>query len=87
MNINLHIERLVLDGPPFEQRQGPHLQAAVEQELTRLLAANGLAQELHSGGATPQAHASGIQLADKTHPTWLGKQVAHCIYNSIRGTK
>ena len=86
MRINLHTEALVLDGPPFEQRQGPHLQAAVEQELTRLLAANGLVQELHSGRATPQAHAS-IQLGNTTHPTWLGQQIAHSIYNSIGGTK
>ena len=37
MNINLHIERLILDGLPITRQQGPHVQAAVEAELTRLL--------------------------------------------------
>ena len=41
-NIHLHIERLVLDGLPIDRGQGPHVQAAVEAELTRLLTENGL---------------------------------------------
>ena len=42
-NIHLHIERLILDGLPIERAQGPHVQAAVEAELSRLLTENGLA--------------------------------------------
>ena len=41
-NIHLHIERLILDGLPIECAQGPHVQAAVEAELARLLTENGL---------------------------------------------
>ena len=41
-NIHLHIERLILDGLPIERAQGPHVQAAVEAELARLLTENGL---------------------------------------------
>ena len=37
MNINLHIERLILDGLPIEPRQRAQVQAAVEAELARLL--------------------------------------------------
>ena len=36
MNIQLHIERLVLDGLPLTRREGALVQAAVETELARL---------------------------------------------------
>ena len=53
MRIELHIERLILDGLPLEIRHGPLVRAAVEKELTRLIAAHGLGHEWQSGGAVP----------------------------------
>lgn len=38
MIVNLHIERLVLDGMPIGSHEAPLVQAAVEVELARLLA-------------------------------------------------
>ena len=43
MNINVHIERLILDGLPVKGSDGSIIQAAVETELSRLLGEQGLA--------------------------------------------
>lgn len=83
MNINLHIERLVLDGLPVEHHQGPLVKAAVEAELSRLLTADGLANSLMSGGAMPSAPAPGIQLTSNRNPTQLGQQIARAVYGGI----
>ena len=38
-SVNLHIERLVLEGLPLGAHEGPLVQAAIEVELGRLFAA------------------------------------------------
>lgn len=83
MNINLHIERLVLDGIPLDPGRRPLLQAAVEAELTRLLENGGLNDALQTGGAFYNVRAAGIQLADDTSPTRLGEQIAGAVFGGI----
>jgi hypothetical protein len=87
MNINLHIERLVLDGLPIERNQGPHIQAAVEAELTRLLAENGLAGDLQKGGVVSGIRANQIQFAPGSNPTQMGTQIARSVYGGIRNKR
>jgi hypothetical protein len=83
MKIKLHIDRLILDGLPLERRHRPHVQAAVEEELTRLLAAHGLGREWQSGGTVPRIRAPSFQLANANPPSRLGQQIAGSIYGSI----
>jgi hypothetical protein len=83
MNINLHIERLVLDGLPIGRNQGPHVRAAVEAELTRLLAQNGMAANLQTGGAVPQLGTNVMQLSQGHDPIQMGTQIAHSVYSGI----
>lgn len=83
MNINLHIDRLILDGLPIERHHGPLVKAAVEAELSRLLAADGLANSLMAGGAMPSVRAPGIQLASDSNPTRLGQQIGRAVYGGI----
>lgn len=83
MTIHLHIERLVLEGLPLEKRHGPQVQAAVEAELARLLAAGGLALELQAAAAVPRRPAEGIQLGNESHPARLGQQIAQSVYGGI----
>ena len=85
MNINIHIERLILDGLPISQRQRPQVQAAVEAELSRLLAADGLASHLQSGGALSHLKGGNIQLTHHSDPNTLGQQIARSVYNGIGG--
>ena len=83
MKINLHIDRLVLDGLPIDHQQGPLVKAAVEAELSRLLTANGLANSLLAGGATPSVPAPGIEMSSDRNPARLGQQIGRAIYGGI----
>jgi hypothetical protein len=83
MNINLHIERLILDGLPIGHGQGSFVKAAVEAELSRLLAAKGLNPDLLSGGMIPTVQADSIQLSGGSSPAALGHQIAQALYGGI----
>jgi hypothetical protein len=86
-NIHLHIERLILDGLPIERAQGPHVQAAVEAELSRLLTENGLNATWKAGGAVPGVRASAIQLPSGSSPAEMGIQIAQSVYSGIGNTR
>jgi hypothetical protein len=81
MNIQLHIERLVLDGMPLTATEGAAVQAALESDLARLLSSGnlrgltGVALENLSGGE--------IQIASGSKPARAGNQIAHAVYSSL----
>jgi hypothetical protein len=83
MNINLHIERLVLYGISPSPGEYPLLQAAVEVELTRLLASSHLSDALQSGGALYDVRTASIQLANDGSAVRLGEQIAGTVYGAI----
>ncbi len=83
MNVNLHIERLILDALPVTAAQGPLVQAAMEAELARLFAAHGLAPNLQRGFAAPHAPGGTIQLTDGNDAGGIGRQVAQSVYGAI----
>jgi len=85
MNINLHIDRLILDGLPVATAQGPFVQAAVESEITRLLGADGLSASLCAGGALPSVASGTIQLSSNPGPVDLGKQIATAVSGALGG--
>lgn len=83
MNINVNIERLILEGVSIPVSQRPLLQAAVEAELARLLTADGLASSWEKGGAVPSLSAGVIQLNSDINPTQLGQQIAQSVYRGM----
>src|SRR5215217_7764895 len=83
MKINLHIERLVLEGLPLSSGQAPLVQLAVQQELTRLLGSNGIAPGLMSGGAMPHASGGNMQLAQEASPRQMGTQIAQSVHEGL----
>jgi len=83
MNINLHIERLILDGVNVAPGQRHLLQATITAELTRILAEGGLSPNLAQGVALPRVPASDIQLNNVNNPAQLGRQVAESVYRGI----
>ena len=83
MNINLHIERLVLDGLDIAPEQRPVLQAAVEGELRRLLTERGLSPSLAQGVAVPRLSVRDMQIAIASNPTEVGHQIAQSVYGGI----
>ncbi|MEM9006468.1 MAG: hypothetical protein AAGE59_23455 [Cyanobacteria bacterium P01_F01_bin.86] len=83
MDINLHIEQLVLDGLSLSPRERRQLQATVETELGHLITENGLANYLHSNGTVPALTADTIQVSNNPNPSQLGTQIAQAVYQGI----
>jgi hypothetical protein len=83
MNINLHIERLVLDGVPLAPSGRPRLRAAVEGELSRLLTEGGLSAGVQSGGAMPTVRAIPMLIDGDAHPSRMGQAIARSVYGGL----
>jgi hypothetical protein len=83
MNINVNIDRLILDGVSVPQAQRPLLQAAVAAELGRLMTEGGVGESWRSGGAVPSVPAAAIQLAADGNYTQWGQQIARSVYGGI----
>jgi hypothetical protein len=83
MNIDVNIERLILDGVPLPPGQQPQVRAAVEAELARLLAEGGLYPELAAGGAVPSLPAGNVEMTGDGNPAQLGTQIARAVYGGI----
>ncbi len=83
MKIQLHIERLILDGLPIERRDASLLQATVETELQRLISTEGLAPTLLNGGALHAAPGGSIQLTNDSTPAQVGTQIAQAVYGGL----
>jgi hypothetical protein len=84
MNINLHIERLILDRLPIDGGDGGSLRIAMETELTRLFTQSGGTPSWQTGTALPSLRADAIQLTAQNSPSQLGRQIAGSIHNGIR---
>lgn len=83
MNIELHIDRLILDGIPLAPAHRPLVQAAVEAELARLVAEGGISPMLQTGGALPRVPGGAIQLTNDNNPHALGQQIAQAVYGGL----
>ena len=83
MNINLHIDRLVLEGLPLTRAQGPVVQRAVEMELARLFAGTGIGPGFRSGGMVPRATGGAMQFARESTPRQLGTQIAQSVHEGL----
>jgi len=83
MNVNLHIEQLILDGIDLPPHQREALAAAVQGELTRLIAVGGLSPSLQQGGAKAQVAGDRLQLSPGQPPELMGQQIARSVYGGI----
>ena len=81
MNVRLHIDELVLDGfPPVDRYR---IAAAVEAELARLLADQGVPSGLEKGGTIDRLDAGSFGLASDARPDRIGVQVAQAVYGGL----
>ncbi|MFA6162542.1 MAG: hypothetical protein WC685_03825 [Methylobacter sp.] len=83
MNINLHIERLVLDGVNIAPGQKHLLQSIITTELTQLLTESGLSSSLSEGINLPRVSTNDIQLTSGNKPIQLGQRIAQSVYGGI----
>jgi hypothetical protein len=80
MRIELHIERLVLDGTGVEPRHAGAVRAAVETELTRLLTAvPELSWSSWQDRRLRRVTAPPVRLGGARNATALGRAVAHSL--------
>ena len=81
MNLDLHIEELILHSFPSHQQ---HLiGAAIEQELTRLFTEQGLPPTLAKGGQLGQIDGGAFNVAANATADAIGSQVAQAVYGGI----
>jgi hypothetical protein len=83
MNVNLHIERLVLDGVGIEPGQRDSLQAAIESELRRRFRSGALGSDLVAGAALPHLNAAQIRTTVQVRTADLGQQIAGAIHEGL----
>ena len=81
MSINVHIERLVLEGLPIAGIQGATMGTAVEAELARLLGTEGLS--MTACRAEPHLPAANIQLKPRSDPGSLAAQIGGAVYDLL----
>jgi hypothetical protein len=84
-SVQLHIERLVLDGLPISPAQGPLIGEAVEAELTRLLTIQGLAAP--GSRAEPNLAAGDIRLSPEGRSRSFGQQIGAAVHQVLNQAK
>jgi hypothetical protein len=85
MTIDVHIQRLVLDGmPPMADTRA--VRSALRRELVRLLQTGGLSDEIRIGGALPHLRGDAIHVQPAALPQRFGEQVAGAVHGAIGGS-
>jgi hypothetical protein len=80
MNVELHIEELVLHG--FERGDRDRISEAVQQELTRLFA-QGVPPSLAQGGEIGRLDGGGFEMTAGMQSGAIGTQIAQSIYGGL----
>lgn len=79
MNVELHIEELVLHGFPPDHRIGD----AVERELSRLFTERGVPRWLVQAGEVAHLDSGAFEMAQGEDPAVIGTRVARTVYGGF----
>jgi len=82
MNVDLHIEELVLEG--FRPSDRHRIGAAVERELGRLLAERGVPAALTTNADVPRLEGRSFTAPAGARPEAVGRQIAGAVYGGMR---
>ena len=82
MNIELHIEELVLNG--FKHSDQYDIGEAVEHELTKLFREQGIPPSFSRDGDTARLDAGAFKMAANSKALVIGAQVAQAVYGGFR---
>lgn len=83
MNINLHIERLILDETDIEPHQKKALKAAIEAVLKHQLTHHGVGSTMQSHHNRLSVKGGSISIEKNRKPASLGKQIGNAVYQGI----
>jgi hypothetical protein len=81
VNVELHIEELVLHG--FPQDYGHRIGEGVQQELSRLFTEQGLPPSLSHGGDIPRLDAGAFEMNTDLGAHAVGAHVARALYGGM----
>lgn len=82
MNINLHIDRLIVEDIDLSPSERVRLQAAIEAELTRLLTVKGFPSHWEKSNWVPKL-ATRFNKKTTTNLSQLAQEIAQSIYTSM----
>ena len=80
--INLHIDRIVLNG--VRQLDRGQLRLGIQKELHRLISEQGLHSSLNQSGSIKQIIAGPIALTDSIKERSLGNKIAGSVYRGMK---
>jgi hypothetical protein len=84
MNINLHIERLILDDVGIKSHQKNEIKAAVEAALKQQLVNQGIDSTMKSSNNCQLIKGDSISIENISKPTSIGQQIGNAVYKGIR---
>ena len=82
MNLELQIEDLVLDGFPAADKD--RIGRALQAELERLFAEEGVPPSVEAGGSVATIDGGSFKVAPNASPEAVGAQVARAMYGGMR---
>lgn len=80
--INLHIDKIVLDG--VGQLNRGQLDLAIKKELHRLISTQGLHSSFNQSGSVNQITAKPISLTGQIREKSLGNKIANSLYRGMK---
>lgn len=83
MNVNLHIERLVLEGFPLSGRDPARVEAAVRTELARLLVDDSAFGSTVASAAVRSVQGAPLPVSAIESPPRLGAAIAQSLYGVV----
>ena len=83
MNVNLHIERLVIDGKNWQPAQRAQFETAFTTELSRLLKSCGVSGERAGVAGGPEVPAATASIGRDTPPSIAGAHIARAVFQRI----
>jgi len=84
VTINLHIERLIVEGMSIDQRGKAQLRRAITQQLTAHLAERGLPLGVQSQADLRSLNGETISFTDSDRPSDTGQKIGSAIYRGMR---
>ena len=81
MNIELHIKELVLHGFKYGDRY--QISEAIQGELVRLFAEQGVPSSLSRNAEITQLDGNAFEVTPGSKPAAIGSQVAHAVYGGL----
>ena len=87
MNVDVRIERVMLEGLDLTPAERPRLQAAMERELTRLLSDTPIHDSATVSRSSSSRSARAIPMARDQDAHSLGNGIAAAVYHAIGETE